>query len=358
MKSILTSRKYALFGLFLSVGIFISVGFQGQKSVRDRIQIRTENKLLPLPFSRAPLVQQKISPQKPEIYPVSAKPSTDTKLGKSGKSKAAMFFQNWRPNQKPQAIHYWKNGEFTEISGKTLYGGGGFPIPETGKILNLSDRASVAKIVSRRNEEFHRFQSNLFQANAIALDDQAYAVVSFTPGKRDDGKYISPPPNLPFAVQGPDHTFEHILPSDEESRKKLRAKTVSLGHGGEIVFKIEGDGLLANRSGPDFVIFENAFRIDENTVYQEFASVGVAETNLPNDYLWFPCHPNQGDILHCAGAVPTDEGGDQFDLSFLGLDKIKYIKIRDTGLNYNMFEAPGTEGFDLDALKLIHAFKE
>ena len=350
----MTSRKYALFGLFLSMGIFIFMGFQGQKSGRDQIQIRTENKVPPLPLSRTPLVKQKTPPQKPEIYPVSAKSSSDTK---TRKTKQAIFFQNLKNHQRPQVIHYWKNGKLTEISGETLYGGG-FPVPMTGKILNLSDRASVAKIVSRRNEEFHRFQSNLFQANAIALDGQAYAVVSFSPGMRDDGKYISSPPDLPFAVQGPDHTFEHIDPDDEESRKILRAKTVSLGHGGEIVFKIEGDGLLANRSGPDFVIFENAFRIDEDMIYQEFASVGVAETNTPNDYIWFPCHPNQGDILHCAGAVPTDEGGDQFDLSFLGLDKIKYIKIRDIGLNHNLFEAPNTEGFDLDALKLIYPFKE
>ena len=324
------------------------MGFKGKKLSRNHIPIHTEEKLPPL--AHTPPVQQKTLSQTPEIYPVSAKPLAQMK------PDTAIFFQNWRPGKRPQFIHYWKNGKLIEIDKGTL-SNTGFIIPATGKILNLSDSASIAKIISQRNKEFHRFQGHPLE-QYTALGNQAYSVVTFTPGMRDDREYISPPPDLSFAVQGPDHTFEHIDPDDEESRKKLRAKTVSLGHGGEIVFKVEGDGLLVNGSGPDFVIYENAFRIDDNMIYQEFARVGVAEVNRPDDYLWFPCHPDQNDILHCAGAVPTDEGGDQFDLSFLGLDKIKYIKIRDTGLNYNLFEAPDTEGFDLDALKLIYPFKE
>ncbi len=270
----------------------------------------------------------------------------------------------WVQNSPPDAIHYWKNGELRELSGRGGYGMAPV-IPPWGKILNLSDRASIAKIIERRNEEFDHHGHSLFQAaetiQSTPLNGQAYRVASFRGGWRDGGRErVSPPPDLNFAVQGPDHSFEMIDSNDNESLERLRAKTVSLGHRGEIVIKIHGDGedqgWLFNRPGPDFVIFENAFRLDQDLIYQEFARVGVAETNAPEEYHWFPCHPEKGDILHCAGAVPTDEGGDQFDLSSLNIYKARYIKIQDTGLNHNNFEA-NTEGFDLDALKLIHAFQ-
>ena len=56
--------------------------------------------------------------------------------------------------------------------------------------------------------------------------------------------------------------------------------------------------------------------------------------------------------------VPTDEGGDLFDLSEVGAAEAKFIWIKDTGKNKNK---PGTwwptEGADIDNVRLIHAYQ-
>ena len=137
---------------------------------------------------------------------------------------------------------------------------------------------------------------------------------------------------------------------------KLRQRTISLGHGGEITLEVTQEGVILDKEGPDFAIYENPIRIGDNIVYQEFAHVGVAFENKPESYKWFPCIP-QKSIVGCAGVVPTDQGGDLFDLKTLKIEKIRFIKIRDTGTNISNF-GKNTEGFDLDSLSLINAYQE
>ena len=137
--------------------------------------------------------------------------------------------------------------------------------------------------------------------------------------------------------------------------RELIEKTVSLGHGGAITLAVDEGGWLFDGEGADFVVYENPYAAE--LTRQEFAIVGVSKDG--ENYHWFPCRPQEGLIQNCAGVLPTKDGGDAFDLSFLGVDKIKYIKIRDTGLNHNSWhEKYNTQGFDLDSLKLIHAFKK
>jgi hypothetical protein len=134
-----------------------------------------------------------------------------------------------------------------------------------------------------------------------------------------------------------------------------------LGHNGEISLALSNNGFIVDEAGPDFVIYENVFRLYDkpSILFNEFGVVGVSETPLEKDFIWFNCSPQNKNIKSCAGVVPTSEGGDAFDLGELKLKKIRFIKIKDTGLNFNKYNKSGenTEGFDLDAIGVLHGYK-
>jgi|GEM_PF-4837193 len=262
----------------------------------------------------------------------------------------------------PAAIHFYQNGEML------VYGEDYLRHRKTeNRILHLSDEATVRRIIQDRNlvsQSMQPSRGNLFSTNGareISLGGQSYLLDFYQPGLRDDGKNkVVQEDDIRKSVYGPDHSFRAIDESDIEAIKKLREKTLSLGHGGEVVLRVSQEGTLIDKPGPDFVVFENPFRYldgfsGERLIYQEFARVGVAYNNVESEYRWFDCKPEIGLIRDCAGVVPADEGGDQFDLGLIGISKIRYIKIKDTGKNFNNM-GENAEGFDLDALHLNHAF--
>ena len=224
-----------------------------------------------------------------------------------------------------------------------------------GKILHLSNPQAIQEVI---HERMKVSDSHLHSPPSpeTRLRPEDYEVVSFQPGFTDGHQSrIKVPNNLAHSVAGPDHHFNPIDPNDKSALADLSSRTVSFGHGGEMVLQVKHGGWIFNREGPDFAVFENPIRLgNSGLIYQEFAHVGVAKENIPEKYQWFECKPLTKNIAGCAGVVPTDEGGDQFDLSALGIDKIRFIKIRDTGQNKNL--GLSTEGFDLDALYLFHAF--
>ncbi|MDP2600087.1 MAG: cell surface protein [Deltaproteobacteria bacterium] len=149
------------------------------------------------------------------------------------------------------------------------------------------------------------------------------------------------------------------------------ADVVSLGNGGEIIlsfprfFPINGDG-------PDFIIFENAFTPRGSaTLFMEPGIVGVSQDGI--DFVDFPCSLS-APYTGCAGthAVlanpdyntinprdPDTAGGDAYDLQTLGLNYIKYIRIRDSNLKLagEAATSTGQAGFDLDAIAIVHGAK-
>ena len=140
---------------------------------------------------------------------------------------------------------------------------------------------------------------------------------------------------------------------------------VSLGDGGEIVVGF-GDREIVDGPGDDFVVFENPFWPAGNAdeVYAELGEVSVSEDGenwevFECDYAVDDPPPYEG----CAGWSPTLEydakellpldpelsGGDAFDLSDVGVERARYVRIRDvwgTG-------AEPSQGFDLDAVGFI-----
>ena len=127
-----------------------------------------------------------------------------------------------------------------------------------------------------------------------------------------------------------------------------------------------GDRSIIDGEGPDFVIWENPFWIGGDPE-NPFAELGEVSVSLDGES-WevYPCDPSRevGFDAGCAGwrprqvfdpckvipIVEEEVGGDPFDLADLGLDKVRYIRIRALAIE----GAAPTAGFDLDAIGAIH----
>lgn len=153
----------------------------------------------------------------------------------------------------------------------------------------------------------------------------------------------------------PDKRAKEQIPSSDP------AEILSLGLEGEIVVGFK-DYVVIDGEGPDFTIFENAF-INPVTkkLFVEPAIVSVSENGL--DFVEFPYDSET--LQGCAGITPTigasdpfdaeNSGGDKFDLADVGINRVKYIKIKD--FTKYLLDNPGHEyydpivsGFDLDAV--------
>lgn len=135
----------------------------------------------------------------------------------------------------------------------------------------------------------------------------------------------------------------------------------SLGLGGEIVVGFK-NFYIFDGDGPDFTIFENAF-INPVTkkVFAEPAVVSVSDDGV--NFYEFPW--DYSTLEGCAGTNPTNgradpfdpktSGGNSFDLAKIGLQRVRWIKIRDIcdtilqNPNHPYYD-PLLSGFDLDCV--------
>jgi len=157
---------------------------------------------------------------------------------------------------------------------------------------------------------------------------------------------------------------------------------VSLGSGGSIVLSFAPNAIV-DGPGPDFIVFENPFWIggSSSDVYAEPGEVSVSDDGTT----WhsFACTPTVDPQAAdgtgtappygaCAGwhvvyATPQNgispfdpaaAGGDAFDLHDLGVTHARYVRIVDkTSESCPAAGAskPTTNGFDLDAVAIVHA---
>lgn len=149
--------------------------------------------------------------------------------------------------------------------------------------------------------------------------------------------------------------------SARADRPAVTAEAVcSLGLGGEIVIGWK-NAVLVNRTGADFTLFENVFLYFGERRYAEPAKVAVSQDGVR--FVEFPF--DSLSLRGCAGVMPTNgdknpfnpsvSGGDSFDLSQIGMDSVRFIKITDVSqivLNNTQhpFYDPTISGFDLDAV--------
>ena len=138
---------------------------------------------------------------------------------------------------------------------------------------------------------------------------------------------------------------------------------VSLGRGGSIVLDFYPCEIV-DGSGTDFIVFENAFLIggQEGHPYAELGVVGVSEDG--ENFVEFECHTTSYPYTGCAGWNPIyshpnnsispfdveNAGGDLFDLANIGVERARFVRIRDISS-----PAPCSDscGFDLDAIAII-----
>ncbi len=138
----------------------------------------------------------------------------------------------------------------------------------------------------------------------------------------------------------------------------------SLGFGGEIILSFHNK-ILRDLPGKDFTIFENAFFAPEfPKMFREPGKVSVSKDGTT--YYDFPYDPLT--FVGCAGITPIngdkdpfnplESGGDSFDLSDIGIDSVRFIKINDIAFllqnrKHPLYDAVVT-GFDLDAIVGLH----
>ncbi len=182
-------------------------------------------------------------------------------------------------------------------------------------------------------------------------------VVSFLPGNGQNSGQTSE--YFPKNVLGlPDKSAQYELPATSPE------EICSLGFGGEITLSFRGK-ILVDGPGKDFTIFENAFfSPDFKKIFLEPAVISVSKDGIT--FVPFPYDPQT--LKGCAGLTPiigdkdpfdpTVSGGDGFDLADIGMDSVRYIRIKDIStllLNrkHPLYD-PIITGFDLDAVVGLH----
>lgn len=142
---------------------------------------------------------------------------------------------------------------------------------------------------------------------------------------------------------------------------------VSLGTEGVIVVEMGMD--IVDGPGADFIVFENPFRVGDG-VFAEPGHVAVSADG--EAFVELPCDPDDGpEYPGCAGVSPVyanaetndldptdpeEAGGDAFDLADFGVERARFVRIRDGGQVSGL--GGDSEGFDLDAMSVVHGDPE
>ncbi|MBI4211914.1 MAG: hypothetical protein HY540_04670 [Deltaproteobacteria bacterium] len=176
------------------------------------------------------------------------------------------------------------------------------------------------------------------------------AVTSFTPGSGAGFGQAS----LPSIVLGPPEGTGEYQGSNH---------VVSLGTSGSIVLDM-GNCRIVNKSGPDFIVFENSFYVSGNSAspYAELGKISVSSDGAT--FVDFPCQSTLYPYVGCAGwhpvlsnstngispFDPSVSGGEAFDLDAIGISEARYIRIEDmSGIGFG-----NAKGIDHDANSIIN----
>ncbi len=219
---------------------------------------------------------------------------------------------------------------------------------------------------------------------SLPLDCFPDAVVRWEPAQPDPEARFGAQ-NLPGIVLGPPGDS---LPTTGST------SVASLGNGGRAVLELR-DFWIEDGPGPDFVVFENPFFVgavpaSPEDPYEIFAEPGFVEVSEDGEtWYLFPFDAaaleeargrNIDKDLHrrlvgLAGITPTftgnwtvpddplawdpggtggvsGAGGDAFDLATVGLARARFVRITDA--NSQNGPAGSAEGFDLDAIVVLH----
>lgn len=223
--------------------------------------------------------------------------------------------------------------------------------------------ASLRSSSSRVSRSFASFRCALFAASALVTAcsggdvapgaPYAIGVVAFVPGT--GGGFGSDA--LPDVVLGPPRGAGLGRGSTD---------VLSLGLGGSLTLEL--GVAVVDGPGADLIVFENAFQIggSATSLYIEPAQLEVSVDGVT--WTAFPCDPLVRPFTGCAGLSPVltnvdtnaldprdplAAGGDAFDLATIGVARARFLRITDSGVG--RASGADTDGFDLDAVAVIHA---
>jgi len=183
-------------------------------------------------------------------------------------------------------------------------------------------------------------------------DPWADAVISFEEGIGAGFGQNYYPQNV-LGPPDPDPLVNEFNPSSKSQ------EILSLGEDGEIILEFS-DNYIVDGEGPDFTVFENVFYFFGTTdPFIEAAFVAVSQDGK----VWHEFPWDTTTYEGFAGVMPTFNnqepqnpevsGGDQFNLSDVGLKYAKYVKLTDLGSIKK--EGPFNGDFDLDAVVAINS---
>lgn len=195
----------------------------------------------------------------------------------------------------------------------------------------------------------------------------------------DDGVDPMLVPGAPFAIEvvasvagegggfGSDRLPDVVLGAPRGAGLRMGSTDVlSLGRAGSLTLAL--GAAVIDGPGPDLVVFENAFRVggSPTNVYAEPAHLEVSADGVT--WTAFPCDALTPPYLGCAGLSPVlanvdtnaldprdpvAAGGDAFDLANIGVARARFVRVTDGG--NGRVDGAGTDGFDLDAIAVVHA---
>lgn len=241
---------------------------------------------------------------------------------------------------------------------------------QSDKTLYLMSEEFAKKIVQEKQlmnssytdydmeDDFNEHNDQHKNPDKFHLWYDAYDINFFSPGTRHDGSILVPVTNdYRMALNGPDYAFDNFSPTDDAQVIRHLSTILPLGHNGLLVLQVNNGGSIFASGGIDFVVYQTTFRISgTNTLWQKFAYLGVSNELNIQSVRWFPCNPSQGEFWGCVGLLPTEDGGDVFRLSDIGVSYAKYIWIKDIGTNFSMPSKWPTDGCAIDAVHLSSAY--
>ncbi len=183
-------------------------------------------------------------------------------------------------------------------------------------------------------------------------DPWADAVVSFKEGTGGGFGTNYFPQNV-LGPPDPDPLINEYNPTSKPQ------EILSLGENGEIILEFK-DNYIYDGDGTDFTVFENAFYFFGTT--DPFIEAAIVSVSMDGE-TWYEFPWDTTTFVGFAGVTPTFDtqnplnpelsGGDQFDLSIVGLTHAKFVKLKDLG----SIKKEGTFNgdFDLDAVVAINS---
>ncbi|MBY0452157.1 MAG: hypothetical protein K2P92_03910, partial [Bdellovibrionaceae bacterium] len=129
-----------------------------------------------------------------------------------------------------KVIHPYQANPLAEQDGQSLFVGTADSVAQTAEERQRRAEAATEKPHTDPSSTNDGIEPDAKQnSEDVALGENAFRVVFFRPGKRDNGKRLVPANPSPLsALQGPDYSFESASSDDDDTQKRVLSSVLSL----------------------------------------------------------------------------------------------------------------------------------